>query len=78
MRECGLGEQCDRLGEHGQGVDLVDGLDTRNGVRRHGHGADGFLMTLVADVHDAETLAGTYFHFVVNLGDERAHGVDHH
>jgi hypothetical protein len=34
-------------------------------------------VALVADVEDREPLAGPDLHLVVDLGDQRAHGVDH-
>ena len=61
----------------GERLDLGDRLDPVDGVGGDGHGADGLLVALVADVDDAVALAGPHLHLVVDLGDQRAHGVDH-
>ena len=61
----------------GERVDLVDRLDPVDGVGGDGHGADRLLVALVADVDDLVALAGPHLDLVVDLGDERAHGVDH-
>ncbi len=45
---------------------------------RHRHRADRLLVALVADVEDGVALAGPDLELVVDLGDERADGVDHH
>ena len=52
-------------------------LDPVDGVGGDGHGADGLLVALVADVDDLVALAGPHLDLVVDLGDQRAHGVDH-
>ena len=48
----------------------------RTDVGGDGHGADGLLVALVADVEDGVALAGPDLQLVVDLGDEGAHGVD--
>ena len=63
--------------EVGQGGDVVDRLDPVDRVGGDGHRADRLLVALVADVDDLVALAGPDLHLVVDLGDERAHGVDH-
>ena len=45
---------------------------------RDGHGPDRLLVALVADVEDGVALAGPHLELVVDLGHERADGVDHH
>ena len=77
VRQGGLGEQCNRLVELGQRVHLGDRLDAADRVGCDRHRADGLLVTLVTDVEDAVALAGAHLHLVVDLGDERADGVDH-
>ena len=46
-------------------------------VGRDGHRADRLLVALVADVDDPVALAGAHLDLVVDLGDQRAHRVDH-
>ena len=76
MRQCGLCEERDRLFELGQRIDLGSRFDSADRVGRDGHGADRFLVALVADVQDAVALAGANLDLVVHLGDQRTHRVD--
>ncbi len=75
--ERGLGEQGHRLLERGEAVDLVDRLDPVDGLGGHRHGAHRLLVALVAHVDDLVALAGADLDLVVDLGDQRAHRVDH-
>ena len=62
----------------GRDVDVVLRLDQADGVGGHGHGADRLLVALVAHIENGVALAGADLELVVDLGHERAHGVDHH
>ena len=62
--------------EVGQRGDIVDRFDPVDRFGGDGHGADGLLVALVADVDDLVALAGSDLDLVVDLGDERADGVD--
>ncbi len=76
VRQGRLGQQCHRGVEFRQRVDLVDRFDPIDRRRRDRHRADGLLVALVADVDDPVALVGSHLHLVVDLGHERAHGVD--
>ncbi len=52
-------------------------LDEPDGVGRDRQRARGFVVAAVADVEDGEALARPHLGLVVDLGDERAHRVDH-
>ena len=52
-------------------------LDEVDGVGRDRHRADGLLVTGVTDVEDRVALVGPHLELVVDLGHERAAGVDH-
>jgi hypothetical protein len=56
--------------------DLV--LDQADRLGGHGHGADRLLVAGVADVEDGVALAAADLELVVDLGHQRADGVDHH
>lgn len=47
-----------------------------NSIGCNGHGADRFLVAFVTDVDDLVALAGSDLDLVVDLGNERADGVD--
>ena len=78
-------ERQGRLGQDGDLGRVVDGgvvdvvlvLHEPHGGRRLGQGADGLVVAGVADVEDGVALAGPDPGLVVDLGHERAHGVDH-
>jgi hypothetical protein len=57
-------------------VHLGLGLDQTDRRGGHGHGPDGLLVTLVADVENGVALAGPDLQLVVDLGDEGTDGVD--
>jgi hypothetical protein len=76
VRQRRLGKECDGLIELGECIHLVDALDTADRQWSNRHGADRLLMTLVTDVDDAVALLGPDLDLVVDLGDQRAHGVD--
>ena len=61
----------------GEGGHVVDALDAVDRIGGHGHRADRLLVALVAHVDDLVALARTDLDLVVDLGDERADGVDH-
>ena len=56
--------------------DLGDRLDAAHRCGGDGHRADGLFVSLVADIDDAVSLAGSHLDLVVDLGDERAHRID--
>ncbi len=76
VRQGGLGQQGNRGVEIGQVGNLVAVLNQMDRVGRHGHGADRFFVTLVADIDDLVALAGAHADLVMDLGDEGAHRVD--
>ena len=53
-------------------------LDQVHRLRGHRHGAHGLLVSGMADVEDGVPLAAPHLELVVDLGDQRAHRVDHH
>ena len=77
-REGGLGEVGDPLGvgdlHLGRLVLVADEVD---GPGRVAHGADDLLVPLVADEHDVVALGGELARLLVDLGHQRAGGVDH-
>ena len=80
LRECRLGEHRDVFGiAHvgGGAAQIVDVFDEPNRVGRDGNRADRFVVPRVADIENRVSLAGPHLRFVVDLGDERAHRVDH-
>ena len=84
VAEGGLGQQ-GHLGapipvglEVVQAVDVLDPLEQAHRGRGHGHGADRLLVAVVAHVEHGVALAGPDLELVVDLGHQRAHGVDHH
>ena len=77
MRQGRLGKQRQRFFEVGERGDFFDGLDSMNRIRCDGHRADGFFVALVADVDDPVALLRAHPDLVVDLGHQRAHGVDH-
>ena len=70
-----LRQERDRLVELRQLGNLGDRFDAVDRLRRDRHRADRLLVTLVADVDDAEALACPHLHLVVHLRDEWAHAV---
>ncbi len=77
MRQGGLCQQRDRFGELRQRVHLSLGFHERDCRRGDCHRADGFFMTFVTNINNAIALACARAHFVMHLGDERTHRVDH-
>ena len=76
-----------RLGEHRHAFRIVDlfeqfvelllPFEQVHRLRRDRERADRFVVAGVADVEDRVALPGAHLGFVVDLGDERAHRVDH-
>ena len=58
-------------------VDVVLVLDESHRVGCDRQGASGFVVALMADVQDGETLVRAHLRLVMDLGDERAHRVHH-
>ena len=77
VRQGCLGEQCNRGLQCRKGLDLLDALHAVDGPGSHRHRPHGFLVALVAHVDDVVALGRTGLDLVVDLGDERAHRVDH-
>ena len=57
-------------------LDVLGGLDQDHPVGGLAHGADDLVVPLVADQDDGVAFAGVLDRFEVDLGDERAGGVD--
>ncbi len=76
-RERGLGDEGDVVGV-GQleRVDVGDGLDQDDVLRRLARGPLDLLVALVADQHDRVALLGELARLDVHLGHQRAGGVD--
>src|SRR5262249_16059764 len=57
-------------------VDRFDGIDDDSPIGSFAGGSDNFLVILVANQNDGAVLAREFERFKVDLGDERASGVD--
>ena len=77
MRQRGLRQQRDRLGELWQSGNLGQSFHSGDGLGGDGHGAHGFFVPFVSDVDDSISLAGSCTHFVVHFGDQRTHRIHH-
>jgi hypothetical protein len=75
--ERGLGQIADARGVgQFEAVDILHGLHQVAACGTFAQRADHLVVILVADEHDAETVAREPHRFQVNLGDQRAGGVD--
>ena len=73
----GLGQEGElRVGREGQGVDVGHVLDQDHAGRGLAHGADDLVVPLVADQDDGVPVAGEAHRLGVDLGHQRAGGVD--
>ena len=64
------------LGRELQAVDVLGRLDQHDRLGRFAHRADHFVVPFVADQHDRVALLGVADRLQVDLGDQRAGGVD--
>ena len=75
MAKGGLGQDGHVIAQVREGVDLVGAFHPVDDVGGHGDGPLGLLVAGVAHVHDLVALPGPGLNLVVDLGDQRAHGV---
>ena len=71
-----LGQQRHPVTEVSESLDVVSPFHPVDNLGGHRHGPLGLLVPRVADVDDLVALLGASPHFVVDLGDQRAHRVD--